>query len=119
MTIRTSSKAITFRRPFTVRGVDEIFPAGTYTVETDEEQVEGISFVAYRRIASLLHLPGKQGSAVTGRMLPVEPGDIDAALRRDQAPVEPEDCAAPSARNPAYGAAWSGPVTQAAYRQHA
>lgn len=102
MTIRTSSKPITFRRPFTVRGFDETFPAGAYILETDEEQLEGISFVAYRRIASLLHLPGKRGSAVTGRMLPVEPRDIDAALRRDQAPIEPEDCAAPSLRETLY-----------------
>lgn len=110
MTIRTSSKSVTFRRPFTLRGVDETFPAGAYIVETDEEKVEGISFVAYRRIASHLRLPGRRGSAVVGRMLLVEPGDIDVALRRDQSPVEPENCAAPYARrDPACGA-WPGPV---------
>ena len=44
MTIRTSEKTVTFRNPFVIGGFDEVLPAGVYSVETDEELLEGISF---------------------------------------------------------------------------
>ncbi len=56
MTIRTSKKTVTFRRPFVLGGFDEVLPAGAYSVETDEELLEGISFPAYRRILTLIQL---------------------------------------------------------------
>ena len=31
---------VTFTHPFNLSGVDEVQPAGTYTVETDEELLE-------------------------------------------------------------------------------
>src|ERR1700724_632699 len=37
MTVRTTSKTVTFMHPFSLTGTDEVQPAGTYTVETDEE----------------------------------------------------------------------------------
>jgi hypothetical protein len=37
MTVRTTSKTVTFMHPFNLSGADEVQPAGTYTVETDEE----------------------------------------------------------------------------------
>ncbi len=88
MTIRTSRKTVIFGRPFTLRGFDEVLPAGAYTVETDEEPLAGISFLAYRRISTLLHLHGKPGSAVLTRVLTVDPNELDAALERDRAPAE-------------------------------
>ena len=77
-----------FTRPFTLKGVDEVLPAGAYIVETDEEPLTGISFLAYRRISTLLHLHAMPGSAVVARVLAVDPNELDAALRRDQAPEE-------------------------------
>lgn len=35
--MRTSSKSIAFACAFTLKGLDEVQPAGTYTVETEEE----------------------------------------------------------------------------------
>jgi hypothetical protein len=84
VTIRTTKKTVTFTRPFTIKGVDEVLPAGVYSVETDEEPVENISFVAYRRISTLLHVPGKPGDRVLTRMLTIDPKELDAALERDQ-----------------------------------
>jgi hypothetical protein len=48
MTIRTSSKTVTFAHPFLLKGVDRILAAGDYRVVTDEELIEGLSFPAYR-----------------------------------------------------------------------
>ena len=88
MTIRTSNKTVTFRRPFVLGGFDEVLPAGAYFVETDEELLEGISFSAYRRKLTLMHLPAKSGNPNLTRTLPIDPNELDAALLRDQAPAE-------------------------------
>jgi hypothetical protein len=40
MTVRTTSRTVTFVHPFNLSGTDEVQPAGIYTVETDEELLE-------------------------------------------------------------------------------
>ena len=40
MTVRTTTKNVTFRHPFSIRGVDDVQPPGTYAIETAEEQNE-------------------------------------------------------------------------------
>jgi hypothetical protein len=88
MMVRTSKKTVTFRRPFVLGGFDEVLPAGAYSVETDEELLEGISFPAYRRILSLIHLHPKPGRPGLTQTLTVDPNELDAALERDQAPKD-------------------------------
>ena len=88
MTIRTSKKTVTFRRPFVLGGFDEMLPAGAYSVETDEELLEGISFAAYRRVLTLIHLHAKPGHPGVTRTLTIDPNELDAALKRDQVPAE-------------------------------
>jgi len=56
------------------------YPAGTYRVETDEEQLENLSFVAYRRVATRIHLT-KPGIV---EVLSVDPGHLAEALDRDK-----------------------------------
>jgi hypothetical protein len=59
---------------------DTTLPAGTYRVETDEEPVAGLSFIAHRRSQTLFHLLPKHGLRQT---LTIEPDDLEAALARD------------------------------------
>lgn len=88
MTIRTRKKTVTFRRPFVFGGFDEVLPAGAYSVETDEQLLEGISFPAYRRILTLIHLDAKPGHPGLTQTLTIDPNELDAAIKRDQAPAE-------------------------------
>ena len=83
MTMRTSSKTVTFRRPFRLKGVDRMLPPADYRVVTDEELIEGLSFPAYRRISTMIFVPAPSGSAV--EMATVDPLDLEAALDRDAA----------------------------------
>jgi hypothetical protein len=99
MTIRTSEKTVTFRNPFVLGGLDEVLPAGAYSVETDEELLEGISFPAYRRILTVIHLHAEPNNPGLARTLTVHPNELDAALQRDAAPAEVP--AAPDASRPA------------------
>ena len=55
MTARTLSKTVAFTKPFLLKGVDRILPAGDYRVVTDEELIEGLSFPVYRRISTMIH----------------------------------------------------------------
>jgi hypothetical protein len=81
MTVRTSCETVTFKRPFAVSGMDEMQPAGTYAIEIDEEPLEGVSFPAYRRIATSILLPAQPGSSIRGQVVQLDPGEVDAALR--------------------------------------
>ena len=67
MTVRTSRKSVTFTQPFSLSGIDEVQPAGTYTVETDEELLPGLSFPAYRRVATLIFLRSRGGGPIVRR----------------------------------------------------
>ena len=83
MTVRTSRNAVTFTRPFSLRGIDELQPAGTYTVETDEELLPGVSFAAWRRVATLILLPSPPGRAVREQVANIDPLELQAALEED------------------------------------
>lgn len=88
MTVRTSKRTVTFARSFVLGGFDEVLPAGAYIVETDEELLEGISFPAYRRILTLLHVPARIGNPGLVEVLTINPNELEAALERDRAPAE-------------------------------
>lgn len=85
MTIRTTCRTVTFSRPFLLRGVVEEQPAGTYIVETDEEPLEAASVLAYRRISTLIRLPGRPGSSVLDQVVDTDPTELAEALERDAA----------------------------------
>jgi hypothetical protein len=83
MRVRTTSRTVTFTRPFVLSGIVEQQPAGTYTVETDEELLETASVPAYRRIATLIRLPGRPGSLVLGQVVDIDAAELAAALDQD------------------------------------
>jgi hypothetical protein len=86
MTVRTTSKTVTFMHPFSLSGAIEAHPAGTYTVETDEELLQPASLPAYRRIATLLRL--ERNSAVLTQIVETNPAELAGALARDAQPDE-------------------------------
>lgn len=85
MTTRTITTTVTFTQPVVLGDLDEVLPPGTYDVETDEELLEGLSFDAYRRVLTLIHLPAQPGRRGSSRTLTIDPKVLDAALERDQA----------------------------------
>ena len=83
MTTRTSSKIVIFDKPFSLKGVDHTVPAGNYRVDTDEELLEGVSFVAYRRVSTVMFLPVKSRRGSSVEMVTIDPLDLQAANERD------------------------------------
>jgi hypothetical protein len=88
MTVRTTSKTVTFVHPFNLSGMDEEQPAGTYTVETDEELLQTSSLPAYKRVSTLIRLPARPRSTVLTQIVEVNPLELAAVLARDAQPDE-------------------------------
>jgi len=78
---RTKRSTLTFNRAFTLEGLDRSFPPGAYELVTDEELIEGLSFPAYRRIASWILTP-EQNSSTPAEMIPINPVELAAAYAR-------------------------------------
>jgi hypothetical protein len=74
MIARSLSKTVVFNRPFLLKGVDRMLPAGAF---------EGISFPAYRRVATMIFAPMHGGLSI--EMVTIDPLDLQAALERDLA----------------------------------
>jgi len=77
--MRTTRRNVTFVRPFTLSDIEGVLPAGTYLVETDEEEIGGPSFVAYRRVATTIHLHNRGVTEV----FQIDPVELEASLLRD------------------------------------
>ena len=87
MTVQTTSRTVTFMHPFNLTGTDEVHPAGTYTVETDEELRHASSIPPYRRSATLLRLERTTGRVLT-QIVETGPVELAGALARDVQPDE-------------------------------
>jgi hypothetical protein len=65
-------------------GVGSMLPAGTYTIETEEELVQDMSFPAYRRVATSIFLPPDAGASVLMQIASIDPVELQVALDRDE-----------------------------------
>ena len=95
-TIRTTTKTVTFHRPFHLKGVDRVLPPADYRVMTDEELIGELSFSAFRRVSTRILLPTESGCAV--EMVDIDPSDLQAAMDRDAGNRTDCDLAPPPAR---------------------
>jgi len=87
--LRTRRETVTFARPFRLRGVDEAQPAGAYVVQTDEEPIESLSFIAYRRVATVIFLPLARGGPGSFEAVQIDPQALEAALSADNTEPAP------------------------------
>ena len=83
MSERSKRTTAVFFHPATVVGIEGLLAAGTYRVETVEEQIPGLSFVAYRRLQTTIEIPSKSGALTGWQVVAVEPKALQAALERD------------------------------------
>ena len=83
MTIRSRRETITFQHPFRINGIDRSLPAGDYEVIIDEEMIEGLSFAAYRRVATMIVVPAAPPRSSTMEMISIASVDLSDAQRID------------------------------------
>ena len=84
MTTRSRLEEVVFRHPFQLSGWTESQPAGAYSVETEEELLEALSFPAWRRVATILTRRPGPGVMVIEAFI-VDPRSLAAALAADAA----------------------------------
>jgi hypothetical protein len=84
--MRTTRESVTFDRPFSLYAADGVQPAGTYMVEIDEDLIEGLSFLAYRRIATTIYLPLRYGGPASVQAVRVDPRELDQARWKSEPP---------------------------------
>jgi hypothetical protein len=84
MLSRRHTDIVVFRFPFRIKGIDRAFPAGTYTMNTDEKLIEGLLFAAYHRVSTTM-LVAAEGSASRLEMIDVDPQDVFNAQALDAA----------------------------------
>jgi len=78
---RVTSRAATFVRPFSLSGVDGELAAGSYTIETVEEPIAGLSFLAYRRVSTAVVLSANGGRS--RQIVTIDAQELAAAEARD------------------------------------
>ena len=83
MTMRSRREAITFLHPFRIKGIDRLLPPGAYQVITDEELIEGLSFPAFRRVATMIMVPAAPPRSSTMEMISIGSVDLSDAQRID------------------------------------
>ena len=97
-TTRVTSTTVTFVRPFILDGFDSLQPAGSYTVDMEEELLDVLSLSAWRRVSTVIRLSRHGGI----EHMPVDPDQLSEALRRDgaqQDPAAPLSSASPKGRH--------------------
>lgn len=83
--IREKRRQLTFRRPFSVRGIDRLLPAGTYELVPDHELASEPYLPVYRPVVALLFIPGQPHRHSSIVKANVDSAEILVAHRRDQA----------------------------------
>ena len=83
MTMRSRRETITFRHPFRIKGIDRPLSAGDYEVVTDEEMIEGLSFASFRRVATMIMVPGAPPRSSSMEMISISAADLSDAQRVD------------------------------------
>jgi hypothetical protein len=76
MTTRSRRETVAFQHPFRINGIGRLLPPGAYEVITDEEMIEGLSFPAFRRVATRIMVPAAPPSSA---MEMVSIGSVDLA----------------------------------------
>lgn len=80
MSNRTTNTIVHFSQPFELPGIDGIHPAGDYKIVQDEELIEGLSQLAYQRVATFIHLPSISDGSRMRQFVRIDPTLLEHLL---------------------------------------
>ena len=81
MTTRSRRETVHFKHSFRIRGIDRLLRPGG--VVTDEEMIEGLSFPSFRRVATMIMVPGAPPRQSSMEMFSISSVDLSDAQRID------------------------------------
>jgi hypothetical protein len=84
MAVRTTETTVTFKNAFHFADAEDALPPGTYQLIVDDEELPGMTFMSYRRVATMLLVP-RLGAPQEQRRttLYLSQTELDAALMKD------------------------------------
>jgi hypothetical protein len=88
MTPRKTTELVTFHAPFQLQAMEEMRPAGTYEVTTEQQQIGDFMFDPFQHMSMTIHLPSLTGYG-PGQTIPVDPVELKEVLRTKY--TEPAD----------------------------
>ena len=83
MSERITEDEIVFRHPFRVPQLEVDLPPGTYRITIEEQPIESLSFLAYRRVGTQLHIPAIGQMRNTMQYVTLPPGELEALKQQD------------------------------------
>ena len=83
MTTRSRRETVHFKHPFRIKGIERLLAPGAYEVITDEEMIEGLSFASFRRVATMIMVPGAAPQTSSMEMISIGSVDLSDAQRED------------------------------------
>jgi hypothetical protein len=83
MTTRSRRETVHFKHPFRIKGIDRLLAPGAYEVITDEEMIDGLSFASFRRVATMIMVPGAAPRMSAMEMISINSADLSDAQRDD------------------------------------
>jgi hypothetical protein len=75
---------MTFKHPFSLKGVDRPLAPGDYEIVTDEELIQEPLSPVYRSVSTLIFLPAQSHRPSSIKQVNVDPAEVVAAYHRDQ-----------------------------------
>jgi hypothetical protein len=85
MTTQTTRSIALFQAAFTLCGIDGELPAGSYRIETEDEVIESLSFVAFHRLETTIEIPAIGSASLKRQIVSIDPLDLAVAQERDSA----------------------------------
>jgi hypothetical protein len=83
MSGRTTDTTVTFRQPFMLKALERPQPEGTYKVIVEEDEIRGLTFLAFRRTRTTLFLPAIGVSGRAQESYSVDGDELAAVLDAD------------------------------------
>lgn len=80
MNTRSTRSTVKFFHPFTLKGQSEVLPAGDYEILVEEELLQDMNFLGYRKTATYLMVAGKGRT----EMREISGRDLEVVLSRDR-----------------------------------
>jgi hypothetical protein len=82
---RTTHSIAHFTAAFALGGLEGPLPPGDYDIDHDEELIEGTSRIAWRRVATFIHLPARAvKNPTTSQLVAIDHLELETALKRDR-----------------------------------
>lgn len=82
-TTRTRQPSSVSRAPYLLSGVVEPQPPGDGQVDREEALIEGLSWIAWRRVGTFIHLPAIGVRTAIRQLVPIDPAETDAVTEKE------------------------------------